>query len=131
MLKKTTSYADIPFFITANPFTNDVNLVKDVNAIKQALKNIVLTIQYERPFNPAFGANPRRFLFDHLDIISSMEAKHLIANAINTFEPRVTLKDIAIHRSPSNLNKINIIVIYTITTNGITDTLTISLERTR
>jgi len=131
MLKKNTSYADIPFFITKNPFTNDVNLVKDVNAIKQALKNIVLTIQTERPFNPSFGANPRNFLFDHLTQMTALESKHLIANAINTYEPRVILKDIALQRSPSNPNKMNIVVIYSITTTGVTDTLTLSLERTR
>lgn len=131
MLQKTTSYVDIPFFITKNPFTNDTNVVKDINAIKQALKNIVLTIQTERPFNPIFGANPRNTLFEHLTQMTSFECKHLIATAINTFEPRVILKDIGIFTSIINPNKLNIIVVYSITTTGFTDSLSISLERTR
>lgn len=131
MLQKTTSYVDIPFFITKNPFTNDTNVVKDVNAIKQALKNIVMTIKTERPFTPTFGANPRNILFDHLSQMTAFECKHLIANAINTFEPRVLLKDIGLQVSPINPNKLNIVVVYSITTTGFTDSLSISLERTR
>ena len=43
MLKKKQDFKDIPFFISKNPFTNDLNTVNNLPAIRQALKNIILT----------------------------------------------------------------------------------------
>lgn len=131
MLKKNINYKDIPFFLTKNAFTGDLNLVKDVYAIKQALKNIILTIKFEKPFNFLFGANPRKFLFDTLDDVILFECKTIIANNVANFEPRVTLREIVISQSTKNPNQIIIVVIYVITSLGIQDTVTISLERTR
>lgn len=131
MLNTKLNYSDLPFIISKNQFTNDVNLVKDVSAIKQSLKNIVMTIRGERPFNVLFGGNPRNFLFDTLDILIIDECKKLIVNSIASFESRVEIKDIGIELSRANPNKINIIVVYTIPELNIVDTVSISLERTR
>ena len=40
-----------------NPFTDDVSTVKDDGAIKQAIKNLVLTSPGEKPFNPLVGSS--------------------------------------------------------------------------
>jgi len=131
MLKKKTQYSDIPFFISKNYFTGDINLVKDNNAIKQSLKNLVLTIRGERPFRYVLGGNPREFLFDQFDAKVSLECKLLIANVINTYEPRVSLIDVAIEFSRINPNRINIIVVFRYSQTQASDSITISLERTR
>lgn len=131
MLKYNLTYNDIPFIMTKNPFTGDLNLVKDVNAIKQSVKNIILTIRRERPFNMAFGANPRNSLFDTLTTLTEIECKNLISSSIATFERRVELKDIGIEQSRINPNRINILVIYSIIDIGIVDSIVVSLERTR
>lgn len=131
MLNKKLNYADLPFIVSKNPFTNDINLVKDVSAIKQSLKNIVMTIRGERPFNVLFGGNPRNFLFDTLDILIIDECKKLIVNSIASFETRVEIQDIGIEVSRVNANKINIIIVYTIPQLNIVDSVSISLERTR
>jgi phage baseplate assembly protein W len=131
MLKYNLTYSDIPFIMTKNPFTGDLNLVKDIYAIKQAIKNIVMTINGEKPFNYKFGGNPINFLFDVLELMTMVECKNLISNAIATYEQRVLLKDIGIEQSLSNPNRINIIVVYTIIDLGIVDSVVVSLERTR
>lgn len=131
MLKKNLTYSDIPFFISKNPFNNDLSLVKDVNAIKQSLRNIVMTIVGEKPFNYLFGGNPIRFLFDNLEPSTIFSCRNLIGKNINTFEPRVELRDIIIEQSYVNPNKINIVVIYSILQLGTVDSVSISLERTR
>ena len=69
---------------------------------------------------------------NYLNILNAAIITNLTqANAINTFEPRVILKDIGLQVSPINPNKLNIVVVYSITTTGFTDSLSISLERTR
>jgi phage baseplate assembly protein W len=131
MINRNLTYSDIPFIMTKNPFTNDLNLVKDVYAIKQSVKNIVLTIRGERPFNVRLGGNPKNFLFDILDTMTTLQCKNLIANSIATYEPRVELQEIAIQDRLTNPNKINIIIVYNILELGITDSVFVSLERTR
>ena len=56
-------YKDLNMSFTKNPATKDVARLFDVQAIKRAVKNIILTNKYERPFNPDFGCNLRGFLF--------------------------------------------------------------------
>lgn len=131
MLKKNLTFSDLPFFVSRNQFNGDMNLIKDTTAIKQALKNIILTIRREKPFNRLFGGNPREFLFDHMNQLMVMECKNLIANSINNFEPRVSLKEIAIQQSKTNPNKIIITIIYVYQLTQVVDTVSISLERTR
>jgi phage baseplate assembly protein W len=131
MLKKNITYSDIPFFMTKNSFTGDLNLVKDLYAIKQALKNLVMTIKREKPFNYLFGANPRNYLFEQTTSNMLFECKNVIITAINTFEPRVSVRDIGIEQSKINHNRINIIIVYEIVETQTVDTVTISLERTR
>lgn len=49
-------YCDVPFFISKNEFTNDINLIKGANALRSAIKNITYIIPGERPFNPKLGS---------------------------------------------------------------------------
>ncbi len=56
MIINNTEWVDIPFFLTKNEYTNDINLIKDSNAIRSSIKNIIATIPRERPFNPEMGS---------------------------------------------------------------------------
>lgn len=125
------TYNDIPFIMSRNPFTGDINTVKDVYAVRQSIRNIVMTIRGERPFNDSFGGNPINNLFDTLTTLMEIECKNLIQNAIATYEPRVKLTQIIIDQSKVNPNKINIFVVYDILNSGLVDSISLSLERTR
>jgi phage baseplate assembly protein W len=131
MLKTNFTYADISFFPRPNPFNGDLNLVKDVNAIKQSLKNIVMTAKREKPFNYLFGGNPREYLFETLTPYVMWECKNLIAHAINTFEPRVTVDDIVIYTPNRNPNTMIIVIPFKINKTNTIDSISISIERTR
>ena len=56
MIINNTKWVDIPFFLTKNEYTNDINLIKEANAIRSSIKNIIATIPGERPFNPTMGS---------------------------------------------------------------------------
>lgn len=131
MLQNNLKYSDIPFFPSKNLFTGDLNLVKDAFAIKQAIKNIIMTIRGERPFNVLFGGNPRNFLFENINLLVMEDCKNLVENNINTFEPRVELKNIGFEQNKYNQNQINIIIVYMILETGTIDTISVALERIR
>lgn len=91
-LKKTT-YIDFDLQFRAHPVTGKLITKKDDDAVKQSVKNIVLTNRLERPFRSEFGGDIRRRLFDNFDSISETDYTNQIENTISNFEPRVELKN--------------------------------------
>ena len=83
------SFADLDFNFTAHPVTGDIVTKKDANAIRQSVKNILLTNHYERPFKPNFGANLRGMLFEANDPLMGHRIKESIVNALGILEPRI------------------------------------------
>ena len=72
-----------------HPISGDVTVKTDADAVKRAVKNIVLTNYYERPFKPSLGGNIRGILFE-LDTDRKLNrAKERLAKTIEDFEPRV------------------------------------------
>ena len=57
-------YSDIDFNF-AKAANGDVSRKFDSNAIKQSLRNLVLSNYYERPFRPSLGANLNDILFSN------------------------------------------------------------------
>ena len=83
------SFADLDLNFTAHPVTEDIVAKKDANAIRQSVKNILLTNHYERPFKPNFGANLRGMLFEANDPLMGHRIKESIVNALSILEPRI------------------------------------------
>ena len=123
-------YKDLNMSFTKNPATKDVARLFDVQAIKRAVKNIILTNKYERPFNPDFGCNLRGFLFENITEPLLVIIKDRVAMAIEKYEPRVSVEDVVVKNS-SDPNGINIQVSFLI--NGVEDPITVStfLQRVR
>ena len=85
------SFKDISMSFGKNPMTNDLIALKNANAIARSVRNIVLTIPGEKPFDPFFGSNVRNILFENLDSISASLIVDEIKNSIQNYEPRVEL----------------------------------------
>ena len=92
---------------TKNPATKDVAKLFDVQAIKRAVKNIILTNKYERPFNSDFGCNLRGFLFENITEPLLVIIKDRVAMAIEKYEPRVSVEDVVVQNDEEN-NGLNI-----------------------
>ena len=83
------AYSDLDLLFKAHPISGDVTVKTDADAVKRAVKNIVLTNYYERPFKPSLGGNIRGMLFE-LDTDRKLNrAKEKLAKTIQDFEPRV------------------------------------------
>jgi phage baseplate assembly protein W len=103
----TQRYTDINFNFISNPNTGDVAIVNDVNAIRQSILNILRTNHGEKPFNPLFGANLQKYLFENINQVTAEAIIISIEESILNFEPRVEILNINIASDP-DYNKIKI-----------------------
>lgn len=91
-LKITRLYSDLDLGFELHPVTGDISRKTDVNAVKQALKILVLTNFYERPFAPSMGGNIRGLLFEHIDSTTAAVIEKTITQLITSYEPRAKLE---------------------------------------
>ena len=123
------TYSDFPMFFTKNQFTRDINPNKGIVAIRESVKNIVLTNAGERAFDPYFGCSIYELLFESaVDSIRMLPLKMKLVNIIHTYESRVSVDEVKI---TNEMYAINITIEYTINSLNTRDKITISLERTR
>ncbi len=73
--------------------TNDVLVLKNEDAIKRAVQNIVLTVVGEKPFQDIFGTNVSNSLFELNTALESIGIREQILSSISNFEPRVNNVD--------------------------------------
>jgi phage baseplate assembly protein W len=92
----TKRYSDIDFAFTRTPGKNDIALSYDEMAVVRAVRYLLLTNNYERPFQPEIGSNVTKLLFEPIDSITTQSLKSSIENTINNFEPRVTLSNVTV-----------------------------------
>ena len=103
------TYADLDLFFAANPVTGDMNPVRDVEAIKRSVRNLILTNYNERPFQPEVGSAIRGLLFEPADIITIHEIEQEISRTLNNFEPRIRVLSVdVVDNSDSNEYTVNI-----------------------
>jgi phage baseplate assembly protein W len=96
MAVEERTFSDLDLNFTKHPITKDVARKTGNNAIIGALKNLVYTNFYERPFNPKFGSNVRGMLFEPLDPLTGSILQKEIKILIENYEPRVSLRDIQV-----------------------------------
>jgi phage baseplate assembly protein W len=93
-----------------NNSTSDVNLVKNEDSVKQAILNLMQTRVGEKPFNPNYGSEINKLLFENFTPQTTAVLIDLIKSAIDNFEPRARLIDVvASPREEENAYAISII----------------------
>jgi len=93
-MPRERTYTDIDFDLTLNATTQDIYKVYDLNAVKQSVKNLVLTNFYGRPFHPEIGSSIRGLLFENWSPIVEFAMKENIKAVIDSFEPRADVVDV-------------------------------------
>lgn len=103
---------------------------RDAAAVKQAVKNILLTNHFEKPFLPFYGGNIRALLFDLADDDVSEEIESNIRNTIQQYEPRALVRNVIINSTPDQ-NSISVTVEFQIINSNEIVTFSTSLSRLR
>ena len=94
--KNSRSFRDLDLDFTRNAVTNDVNVVEDVISVKRAVKNLVQTNFYERPFQPELGCGVRELLFENFTPMTKVFLERKLEEVIVNYEPRVNLQNVAV-----------------------------------
>lgn len=130
MPSSTRQFADLDLNFTPHPVTGDVGFKKDENAVKQAVKNLVLTQNFERPFHSEIGSSLRSLLFEPATPMTKEILRKTISDTITNFEPRVELIDVEI-RYKLDDTAVDVRVIFKIVNTFTPIDVNLTLERTR
>lgn len=130
MARNTRIFSDLDLNFTAHPVTGDITRRYDDNAIKQSVKNLLLTRNFERPFHSEIGSPIRQLLFDNPGPMFNVMLQRAVIDVINNFEPRVNIIDVRVD-DYSDANEVYVTLEFTIVNTERPLTLELALERTR
>jgi phage baseplate assembly protein W len=107
------SFKDISLSFVPHPVTKDLQVLKNENAIRRSVRNIVETIPTERFFNSLLGSDVRDSLFEFVDFGTASVIQEQILVAIENFEPRVNNVLVEVNPQPDE-NTFDVTVIFDI-----------------
>ena len=86
---RTRKYSDLDLDFIPHPVTKDVSIKTNEEAVKRAVRNLILANKFERPFQPELGGNVRALLFENVDVFTATALEGRIRNQLEIYEPRV------------------------------------------
>ena len=106
-------FKDISLSFKRHPVTNDIGVLKNADAIKRSVRNLVQTIPSERFFNSTLGSDVRDSLFENspgfIDFGTASIIERQVQTTIENFEPRIDNLEINVNPRPdSNEFEINV-----------------------
>ena len=107
------AFKDINLSFKRHPVTNDVVTIRDEDAIKRSVRNIIFTILGEKPFEPDFGSVMNESLFDLSTSLSEIRISDEITSSLNNYEPRIDNIEVLVQVLPDT-NEMNCTVQYDI-----------------
>jgi uncharacterized protein len=126
----THTFKDIDLSFAMNPTTKDIGVKTNQNAVKNAVRNLVLGNNFEVPFHPEQGCQAAAMLFELATPITAEIIRTTVIQVLEKYEPRIQLNDVTVSISPDehvyNVNIFFMVIGYTTPT-----TVSIVLERTR
>jgi phage baseplate assembly protein W len=130
MATKTRLFSDIDLSFAKHPVTGDVLAKYDENAIKNSVKNLILTKHYERKFRSDIGSSVTSLLFELPSPGLVAMLKTEITDTITNFEPRVEVLEVNIGFDNSN-HYLYVGIIFKIVNTTTPITLQFTLDRKR
>jgi|TARA_B100000427_G_scaffold31338_1_gene22964 phage baseplate assembly protein W len=89
-------FKDLSASFQTSPLSSDLIALKNESAIARSVRNLVLTIQGERPFQPVLGTGVSRLLFENMDKLTASAIRSEIRTTIENYEPRVEINEILV-----------------------------------
>ena len=108
------AFKDINLSFKRHPVTNDVVTIRNDDAIKRSVRNIIFTILGEKPFEPNFGSVINESLFDLNTNLNEIRVSDEIRSSLLNYEQRISNIDVTVTVAPDT-NEMNCTVQYDIT----------------
>jgi phage baseplate assembly protein W len=128
--KSIKAFTDLDLSFKANPFTKDLYLKTDEDAVKTALKHLIRTRNFERSFHPEIGTQIDSLMFENFSSAVKIAMERTISESIEKFEPRVRLIDVVVAET-EDANDLEINIIFTLKNTDKPITITTLISRVR
>jgi phage baseplate assembly protein W len=128
--KKVDTYSDFPNSFAKHPITNELVVIKNEASLRQAFKNLIMTNIGERPFNPFFGSNISRTLFEPYDPFVREDIIRYVTDAAKSFESRINVLGVDVKDVPDK-NGMTVNIVFSIINNPEPVAFSIFLKRVR
>lgn len=129
-MRSTTVFTDLDLDFIMHPVSRDVSKKVNEYAIKQSVKNLILTNHYERPFHPEIGSQITAMLFENWSPMLQSVIRQSIINTITNFEPRVKLLEVVVDPNEDS-NALSVSITFKIINTNTPLTVDLILNRTR
>jgi len=130
IVSKKKPWRDLDLSLKIHPIRKDIIPLKDDAAIKNAVKNLLVSNFFERPFQPTLGANLRGLLFEPADAITKLDLQQGVRRVLNTHEPRIKVLNVKVFDESDN-NSYRITVKFLIKEYDTAESVEIVLRRLR
>ncbi len=130
VVARKKGFRDLDLSLKIHPIRKDIIPLKDDNAIKNAVRNLLISNFFERPFQPSLGANLRGLLFEPAGGITEMNLRENIERVLIRHEPRIEVIQIII-KNLEDQNAYNCVVVFKIKEDDAEESVEIILRRLR
>lgn len=130
MANKTRIFSDFNLNFKSHPSTADIVKVEDEDAVKGAIRNLISTKNFDRPFHPEIGCGVHALLFDNFTPLTIQLAKRAVEDILRAYEPRAEILDIQVGFSEDQ-NELTVTVIFKLLNNDKPIKVSTLLNRTR
>lgn len=123
-------YTDIPLQFKEHPVKKDILPLRDLDAIKQSIKSLILTNQGERPFQMGLGGNVTKYLFEPVTPFVAHSLKQEIIKTLRRHEPRVRNIQVAVS-ADIDKNRFDVTIAFVVQSSNTQENVSFALERLR
>jgi len=128
--KEKVVFSDLDSLFVPNPITKQLARKTNREAVKQSVKNLILTDYFERPFKSDIGCSIRYYLFELWSPALKQTMENAIREVIDNFEPRADILEVLVE-DRSELNALSITVAFSVRNDVNPVVLNVILERVR
>ena len=107
------AFKDINLSFQRHPVTNDLVVIKNEDAIKKSVRNIIFTILGEKPYVPLFGTSVNNSLFELSNPLDHIRISDEISSTLLNYEPRINNIQVNVSNYPDS-NEMNATIQYDI-----------------
>jgi phage baseplate assembly protein W len=125
-----TTFTDIDISFERHPGTHDIFRLRDDVAVRQSIKNILMSNAFDKPFDPDFDMNLNGLLFENLHPGLKVMLKKKVEEILFRYEHRIIVDDVIITQE-DDYNSLVVTVMYFIVGVEQAQTITVTVERTR
>jgi len=89
-------YADLDLTFAPHPVTGDVSRLFDIDAVNDAIQNLVQFKKFDKPYHPEIDSQVTDHLGELASSFTSAEIRSAIINVLTNYEPRVSIIDVLV-----------------------------------